>query len=100
LSITLALKLRRILSAAVSCVRFPGADGSMGWMQTASEPCDSSPHIRGLALPVLLANLLAAGRWQHPGDDVLRRTRPWFKSPLVFLRSAGAMESESASLDD
>lgn len=23
--------------------------------------------------PALLASLLASGRWQHPGDDVLRR---------------------------
>jgi hypothetical protein len=52
-----------------------------------------------LGVPVLLASLLASGRWQHPGDDVLRRALPWFESPLVFLRTTGAMESASASLD-
>jgi hypothetical protein len=71
----------------------------MGRMQTATEPGESSPHVRGLELPALLADLLATGRWQHPGDDVLRRALPWFESPLVFLRSTGAMERESASLD-
>ena len=71
----------------------------MDRMQTASEPGESSPHVRGLVLPVLLASLLASGRWQHPGDDVLRRALPWFESPVVFLRSAGAMESASTSLD-
>jgi hypothetical protein len=30
---------------------------------------------------------------------VLRRALPWFESPLVFLRTTGAMESASASLD-
>ena len=100
----------------------------MDRMQTASEPGESPPHVRGLVLPVLLAGLLASGRWQHPGDDVLHRAHraahvvghlgrgrverlghrgeaaleallPWFEDPLVFLRTAGAMESESASLD-
>jgi hypothetical protein len=71
----------------------------MDRMQTGSDPGESSPHVRGLVLPVLLASLLASGRWQHPGDDVLRRVLPWFEEPLVFLRTAGAMESESASLD-
>lgn len=57
-------------------------------------------NLRGLALPVLLASLLASGRWQHPGDDVLRQVLPWFESPLVFLRSAGEMERESTSLGE
>jgi len=30
------------------------------------EPGESFPHVRGLALPVLMASLLASGRWQHP----------------------------------
>ena len=30
---------------------------------------------------------------------MLRRALPWFESPLVFLRTTGAMESASASLD-
>jgi hypothetical protein len=52
---------------------------------------DRDPQV----LPVLLASPLVSGRWQHPGDDVLRRALPWFESPLVFLHSAEAMESES-----
>jgi hypothetical protein len=87
------------VSGPASGARFPGPDGSMDRMQTASEPGESSPRVRGLVLPVLLASLLASGRWQHPGDDVLRRALPWFEDPLVFLRTAGAMESESMSLD-
>ena len=71
----------------------------MDRVQTASKPGESSPLVRGLVLPVLLASLLASGRWQHPGDDVLRRALPWFEDPLVFLRSAEAMELQSASLD-
>jgi hypothetical protein len=72
----------------------------MDVMHTASEPGESFPLVRGLVLPTLLASLLVSGRWQHPGDDVLRRALPWFESPLAFLHSAGAMESESASLDE
>jgi len=37
------------------------------------EAGESVPRVRGLVLPALLASLLASGRWQHPGDDVLRR---------------------------
>jgi hypothetical protein len=40
---------------------------------TTGEPGKSFPGVRGLVLPVLLASLLASGRWQHPGDDVLHR---------------------------
>ena len=71
----------------------------MDRVQTASKPGESSTLVRGLVLPVLLASLLASGRWQHPGDDVLRSALPWFEDPLVFLRTAGAMESVSASLE-
>ena len=72
----------------------------MDRVQTASKPGESSPLVRGLVLPVLLASLLASGRWQHPGDDVLRSALPWFEDPLVFLRTAGAMESESARSEE
>jgi hypothetical protein len=55
--------------------------------------------VRGLALPSLLARLLASGRWQHPGDETLRQVLPWFAGPLQFLPSAEQMERESRSLD-
>lgn len=72
----------------------------MDLMQTEGDPGGPVTPVRGLVPPVLLGRLLASGRWQHPGDDVLRRALPWFESPLVFLRSAGAMEWESTFLDE
>jgi hypothetical protein len=59
----------------------------------------SDPRVRGLALPSLLARLLASGRWQHPGDETLQQVLPWFAAPLEFLPSAERMERESRSLD-
>lgn len=60
---------------------------------------ESRTSVRGLPLPGLLIDLLAAGRWRHPGDDVVRKVIPWFESPLVFLTSVGQMRWESQSLD-
>ena len=60
---------------------------------------ESPASVRGLPLPGLLIDMLAAGRWRHPGDDVVREVIPWFESPLVFLTSVGQMRSESQSLD-
>jgi hypothetical protein len=59
----------------------------------------SSPRVRGLPLPGLLAQLLANGRWQHPGDEVLRQALPWFEGPVDFLGSTEDMERESRSQD-
>jgi hypothetical protein len=59
----------------------------------------SSPRVRGLPLPGLLAQLLANGLWQHPGDAVLRHVAPWFEGPVDFLASTEGMERESRSLD-
>jgi hypothetical protein len=39
---------------------------------SAGEPGESFLHVCGLVLPVLRASLPASGRWQLPGDDVLR----------------------------
>lgn len=58
-----------------------------------------SPLVRGLPLPGLLAGLLVAGRWQHPGDEVLRAALPWFKDPIDLLASLDRMTRESRSLD-
>jgi hypothetical protein len=64
-------------------------------------PGDTVPttHVRGLPLPSLLIELLVARRWNHPGDEVLRRIMPWFRFPLDFLHSTQAMARESRSLD-
>jgi hypothetical protein len=47
----------------------------------------------------LLAGLMATGRWQHPGDDVLRAALPWLEEPVNFLSRTDRMELESAPLD-
>ena len=68
-------------------------------MHRQDTPPRSSPRVRGLLLPGLLAGLLARGLWQHPGDEVLRHAMPWFESPVDFLGSTEGMERESRSLD-
>jgi hypothetical protein len=68
-------------------------------MEIVSESGEPPQRIRGLELPAALASLLASGRWQHPGDDVLRRAVPWFESPLHFLHSVTAVASQSDVLD-
>lgn len=71
----------------------------MNNVETMSKSGESPPRVRELVLPATLASLLASGRWQHPGDDVLRQALPWFESPLHFLHSVGAIESQSSVLD-
>ena len=68
-------------------------------MQTRDEPPRPPARVRGLVLPALLAELLASGRWRHPGDDVLREALPWFEDPVGFLSRTDLMERESRSLD-
>lgn len=36
-------------------------------------------------LPDSFVALLDEGRWQHPGDDVLKRAVPFIADPLTFL---------------
>jgi hypothetical protein len=55
--------------------------------------------VRGLVLPGLLVQLLADGRWRHPGEEKLYEVMPWFEDPLIFLKNADHMASESRSLD-
>lgn len=55
--------------------------------------------VRGLELPPLLVRLLAQDRWRHPGDLKVREVVPWFRAPLVFLKTADGMSRESGSLD-
>ena len=68
-------------------------------MQTRDGPPQPLLHVRGLVLPALLAELLASGRWQHPGDDVLHEALPWLEEPIIFLSRTDLMERESQSLD-
>jgi hypothetical protein len=46
-----------------------------------------------------MIDLLSAGRWRHPGDDVMREVIPRFEDPLVFLTSTDQMHRESRFLD-
>jgi hypothetical protein len=64
-----------------------------------AHPGRPAVRVRGLLLPALMIELMASGRWQHPGDQVLGVVLPWFADPLHFLASAGEMERESQSLD-
>jgi hypothetical protein len=64
-----------------------------------AHPGRPAMRVRGLPLPVLMIELMASGRWRHPGDQVLGLVLPWFAGPLHFLSSAGEMERESQSLD-
>jgi hypothetical protein len=49
-------------------------------------------------IPPLLARLLDDGRWQHPGDAVLRRVAPFIVDPLDFLTSVEEIARESKSV--
>ncbi|HLN29229.1 MAG TPA: hypothetical protein VK395_15880 [Gemmataceae bacterium] len=52
--------------------------------------------VNGLQLPPLLVALLQQGRWQHPGDEVLRRLIPFFRESVDFLTAVPAMRRESS----
>ncbi|WP_199922856.1 hypothetical protein [Streptomyces sp. NRRL B-24484] len=56
--------------------------------------------VRGLPLPQLLLDLIADGRWRHPGDAALAEALPWFADPVEFLPDVAAVRRQSASLDD
>jgi hypothetical protein len=68
-------------------------------MNSASEPSPSSASVRGLPLPGLLARLLTAGQWEHPGDETLHRVIPWFEDLVDFLTSTEHMERVTQVLD-
>jgi hypothetical protein len=42
--------------------------------------------------------MIEAGRWVHPGDDVMRARIPFIRDPLVFLSSKEDMLFESGPL--
>lgn len=68
-------------------------------MIACPDPGEPALRVRGLAVPFLLAELMASGRWLHPGDNILGQVLPWFEDPLDFLASTARMEQESRSLD-
>jgi hypothetical protein len=68
-------------------------------MNRPAHPGRPAMRVRGLRLPALMIELMASGRWQHPGIQVLGAILPWFADPLHFLSSPGEMERESQSLD-
>jgi len=51
--------------------------------------------VNGLLLAPLLVEMLQHGRWQHPGDEVLRRLIPFFREPVDFLTLVEDMRRES-----
>jgi hypothetical protein len=54
--------------------------------------------INGLPLPQQLIELVAAGRWRHPGDSVLQSAIPFLRDPVDFLESFERIERESSGL--
>jgi hypothetical protein len=46
---------------------------------------------RDLPLPQLLIEMIEAGRWVHPGDDVMLAEVPFIRDPLVFLGTKASM---------
>ncbi|TWT80616.1 hypothetical protein CA13_20610 [Planctomycetes bacterium CA13] len=55
-------------------------------------------YINGLLVPKLLIELIAQGRWRHPGDDVLRKVVPPLYEPTydpVDFLSLDRMEQDS-----
>ena len=52
-------------------------------------------EIKGLRLPPLMVQLLQQGRWQHPGDESIRRLIPFFQEPVNFLTTVEAIWRES-----
>lgn len=54
----------------------------------------SDHSVNGLPLPPLLLQLLAEGRWRHPGEAALRQAIPWIEDPLDFLSPPYALGYE------
>lgn len=53
--------------------------------------------VNGLPLPPLLVSIIAAGRWRHPGDEVLRAVIPFLDGLVDFL-SIESMRRESRGM--
>ncbi|WP_165965629.1 hypothetical protein [Actinomadura bangladeshensis] len=68
-------------------------------MDRQGEDAPQNTRVLGLTPPPLLLELLAAQRWRHPGDDVMRKVIPWFADPLVFLTTLDYIRFNSQSLE-
>jgi hypothetical protein len=51
--------------------------------------------ICGLPMPPALRSLIEAGKWVHPGDNVVKEVIPFLNEPVDFL-SLDSMEFESS----
>lgn len=51
--------------------------------------------VNGLSVPPLLLQLLAEGRWRHPGEAALRQVIPWIEEPLELLTTFEQLEQNS-----
>lgn len=57
--------------------------------------------VNGLPLPPLLVALLKQDKWQHPGNDVLRKVIPFLYHPVIFLKvETMRFESSGVLADD
>ncbi|REE94741.1 hypothetical protein DFJ69_0093 [Thermomonospora umbrina] len=63
------------------------------------ERSEAPTHARGPVLPGLLIELIAAGQWRHPGDEVVHAIMPWFKDPVDLLTGLDQIRRESRALD-
>lgn len=51
-----------------------------------------------LPLPTLLVEMMADGRWKHPGDGIMRDCVPFIHAPLEFAATKEAMLFNSGPL--
>lgn len=48
-------------------------------------------------VPLLLAELIEAGRWKQPADDVIKTLIPFLQEPMDFLPDVESMQRESTN---
>src|SRR5579859_899777 len=56
---------------------------------------DNGFVVNGLSLPKLLIDLLQNGKWQHPGEEVIRSVIPFLHDPVI-IRSLDGMRFDSS----
>jgi hypothetical protein len=50
------------------------------------------------AVPPLLTELIEAGRWKQPSDEIIKSVIPFLQDPMDFLPTLAAMWQESTGL--
>jgi len=55
-------------------------------------------HINNLPLPDLLIHLINENKWKHPGNDVMKKTIPFFHEEIDFLFTETEFKLENSSL--